>query len=124
MAYDPNESDRSYLYGCLLAVADAAERDAYDEDKDKNERVTNARRYWNMFSKRPYMTWQRIEEQLIPYFNKLGKKRDKYDEMIQKIYDKFTPKEFADNKALNPLYLLGYHHYTAEILNTNKEEDN
>ncbi len=124
MAYDPNECDRSYLYGCLLAVADAAERDAYDEDKDKNERVTNARRYWNMFSKRPYMTWQRIEEQLIPYFNKLGKKRDKYDEMIQKIYDKFTPKEFADNKALNPLYLLGYHHYTAEILNTNKEEEN
>lgn len=124
MAYDPNECDRSYLYGCLLAVADAAERESYDDEKDKYERVTNARRYWNMFSKRPFMTWQRIEEQLLPYLNKLGGKRVRYEKMLQEIKSKFTPEKFADNAALSPLYLLGYHHFTAAIFKTNKKEEN
>lgn len=124
MAYDPNECDRSYLYGCLLAVADAAEREAYDDKEDKYERVTNARRYWNMFSKRPFMTWQRIAEQLNPYLNKLGKNREKYEKMIREIKSKFTPEKFADNAALSPLYLLGFHHYTAEIPNIIKKEEN
>ena len=44
MGYDPNMTDRSYLYGCLLAIADKAESDTYD-DTDKNKRVTNARRF-------------------------------------------------------------------------------
>lgn len=123
MAYDPNECDRSYLYGCLLAIADAAERDAYD-DGDKGERVTNARRYWNTFSKRPYMTWQRIEEQLLPYLNKLGIKRVRYERMLQDIKGRFTASTFADNTSLSPLYLLGFHHYTAEIFTSKKKEEN
>ena len=112
--------------GCLLAVADAAEREAYDDDKDKAERVTNARRYWSAFSKRPYMTWQRIYEQLLPYLNKLGgkNKRDRYEKMIQDIKGKFTPEEFASDKALEPLYLLGFHHYTTEIFTSKKKEEN
>ncbi|MGN0683114.1 MAG: type I-C CRISPR-associated protein Cas8c/Csd1 [Oscillospiraceae bacterium] len=124
MAYNPNEDNRSYLYGCLLAVADVAERETYDNDKDKAERVTNARRYWNAFSKRPYVTWQRIEEQLIPYLNKLGGKRVRYEKMLQEIKGKFTPESFADNKALEPLYLLGFHHYTTEIFTSKKKEEN
>lgn len=124
MAYDPQNHDRSYLYGCLLAVADVAEREAYDNDKDKSERVTNARRYWNTFSKRPYVTWQRIEEQLLPYLNKLGGKRVRYEKMLQEIKEKFTPESFADNKALEPLYLLGFHHYTTEIFTSKKKEEN
>lgn len=123
MAYDPKECDRSYLYGCLLAIADAAERDAYD-DGDKGERVTNARRYWNTFSKRPFMTWQRIEEQLLPYLNKLGAKRVRYEKMLQDIKGKFTASNFADNTSLSPLYLLGFHHYTAEIFTSKKKEEN
>lgn len=124
MAYNPNEDNRSYLYGCLLAVADVAERETYDNDKDKAERVTNARRYWNAFSKRPYVTWQRIEEQLLPYLNKLGGKRVRYEKMLQEIKAKFTPESFADNKALEPLYLLGFHHYTTEIFTSKKKEEN
>ena len=123
MAYDPQNHDRSYLYGCLLAVADAAEREAYD-DNDKAERVTNARRYWNAFSKRPYLTWQRIYEQLLPYLNKLGGKRVRYERMLGEIEGKFTPEEFASDKALEPLYLLGFHHYTTEIFTSKKKEEN
>lgn len=123
MAYDPQNHDRSYLYGCLLAVADAAEREAYD-DNDKAERVTNARRYWNAFAKRPYLTWQRIYEQLLPYLNKLGGKRVRYERMLGEIEGKFTPEEFASDKALEPLYLLGFHHYTTEIFTSKKKEEN
>ena len=124
MAYNPEEKDRSYLYGCLLAVADAAERESYDNDKDKAERVTNARRYWNAFSKRPYMTWQRIEEQLLPYLNKLGGKRVRYEKMLGEIKGKFTTESFASDEALEPLYLLGFHHYTTEIFTSKKKEEN
>ena len=33
MAYDPNITDRSYLFGCLLAIADKAESVTYDKCK-------------------------------------------------------------------------------------------
>ena len=82
MAYDPSITDRSYLYGCLLAIADKAESEAYDE-QERNVRVTNARRYWNAFSQRPYMTWGVIEERLRPYMDKLGKSQVKYSKWIK-----------------------------------------
>lgn len=80
--------------------------------------------YWNAFSKRPFITWQRIEEQLNPYLNKLGDKRVRYEKMLQDIKGKFTPESFADNTALSPLYLLGFHHYTADIFTSKKKEEN
>ena len=59
MALDKKETDRNYLYGRLLAVADRIEYLTYDE-KD-NGRVTNAKRYMSTFSQRPYETWKVIE---------------------------------------------------------------
>lgn len=121
MAYDPNETDRSYLYGCLLAIADAAEYASYDE-ADKKNRITNAKRYWNMFSKRPYITWKTIREQLGVYLNKLGSARIRYEKMLDEIMMKFDLKAFSDNKPLDPAYLLGYQHYHAEIYKKKEEE--
>ena len=123
MAYDPNITDRSYLYGCLLAIADKAESEAYDE-QERNARITNARRYWNAFSQRPYMTWGIIEERLRPYLNKLGKSQVKYTKWINEITSKMEDTVFSDNSRLEPLYLLGYHHFTEYMYNgtVNKEE--
>lgn len=123
MAYDPNITDRSYLFGCLLAIADKAESEAYDE-QERNVRVTNARRYWNAFSQRPYMTWGIIEERLCPYMDKLGKAQVKYSKWINDITAKMDEKTFMNNNRLEPLYLLGYHHFTEYMYNgnTNKEE--
>lgn len=123
MAYDPNITDRSYLFGCLLAIADKAESEAYDE-QERNVRVTNARRYWNAFSQRPYMTWGIIEERLRPYMDKLGKAQVKYSKWINDITAKMDEKTFMNNNRLEPLYLLGYHHFTEYMYNgnTNKEE--
>ena len=123
MAYDPNITDRSYLFGCLLAIADKAESEAYDE-QERNVRVTNARRYWNAFSQRPYMTWGIIEERLRPYMDKLGKAQVKYSKWINDITARMDEKTFMNNNRLEPLYLLGYHHFTEYMYNgnTNKEE--
>lgn len=121
MAYDPNETDRSYLYGCLLAIADAAEYAAYD-DADKSKRVTNAKRYWSMFAKRPNATWAEIEKQLRVYMIKLGAKSIYFEKLLNSIMSKFALADFADNSPLSPAYLLGYHHFNAEIY-TKKEEE-
>lgn len=121
MAYDPNITDRSYLYGCLLAIADKAESEAYD-DKDRGVRVTNARRYWNAFSQRPYQTWKMIEERLVPYMNKLGRAQIKYSKWINEITSRMDAVSFTDNSRLETLYLLGYHHFTEYMFNNNKEE--
>ena len=124
MAYDPNETNRSYLYGCLLAIADKAESEAYDGN-ERNERVTNARRYWNAFSQRPYQTWGIIEERLRPYMDKLGKAQVKYAKWINEITSKMNSDEFSNNSRLEPLYLLGYHHFTGYMYTKpeNKEEE-
>lgn len=121
MAYDPNETDRSYLFGCLLAIADAAEYAAYDED-DRGKRVTNAKRYWSMFAKRPYATWGIIEGQLREYMKKLGGKSVFYERKLNDIMEKFDRSEFESTAALTSSYLLGYHHMNAEIYKK-KEED-
>lgn len=126
MAYDPNNTDRSYLYGCLLAIADKAEGEAYDAS-ERNVRVTNARRYWSSFSQRPYSTWGRIREQLIPYLNKLGKSQMKYLKRIDEILEKMSFDEFKKDSRLDNTYLLGYSHYTTMMFNEdtakNKEEN-
>lgn len=116
MAYDPNNNDRSYLYGCLLAVADKAENEAFDEE-ERNKRQTDAKRYWNAFSQRPYQTWGIIEKNLTNYFNKLGKAQVKYRKRINEILDKMDMDTFTDNSRLENVYLLGYSHYTTKMFN-------
>ncbi len=120
MAYDPNCTDRSYLFGCLLAIADKAERDTYEKDE---KRITNARRLWNAFSARPYQTWQIIEERLEPYLEKEPWVMTKYTKRLNEIMAKLSLKDFADNSKLSPMYLIGYHHYDT-MLRNGKEEIN
>lgn len=121
MAFDPNEKERSYLFGCLLAIADAAEYASYDDD-DKGKRVTNAKRYWSMFAKRPSSTWAVIEKQIRVYITKLGKKGIFYDKLLNDVMEKFNMKDFADNTPLSPAYLLGYHQFNAVIYKKKEEE--
>lgn len=121
MAYDPNEKNRSYLYGCLLAIADKAESSTYDE-KDRDSRLTNARRYWNSFSSRPYITWKNIHEKLRPYLDRC-EYRNYYEGLISDIMEKMSVYDFSDNSPLEPSYLLGYHHFTSYMY-TKKNTEN
>ena len=127
MGYDPNETSRSYLYGCLLAIADKAESSAYDKE-DRDKRITNARRYWNTFSRRPWQTWLVIESRLRPYLDKLdGAARISYEKQLNAVMEKFRVADFENDSPLNPSYLLGYHHYMAHsyknLKNKNTEEE-
>lgn len=124
MAYNPKETDRNYLYGCLLALADKIERATYENGEN---RPTNAKRYWNMFSKRPFTTWGIIYDRLIPYMKKLETNKYglyvKYMNQMDEIKAKFNTEEFINNAALTPLYLLGYHHYNALLYSSSKKEE-
>ena len=114
MALDTQYNSRSYLYGRLLAIADVAEASTYTEE-DKY-RVTNAKRYMESFSNKPYRTWQIIHNRLLPYLGKMGKpKRVFYTRLLDDVAAMFSTEEFKDNAKLEPEYLLGYHCQEKEL---------
>ena len=126
MAYEPNNNDRSYLYGCLLAIADKAEGEAYSKE-ERNNTTTNAKRYWAVFAQRPYKIWGIIRANLTPYLNKLGASQIKYLKRIDEIMNKMSSDEYADDRRLDNLYLLGYSHYMTKMFNEDmkkNEEEN
>lgn len=109
VALNLEEKNRSYLYGRLLAVADRIEYRTYDQDQDSG-RVTNAKRYMNTFSQRPFDTWKIIEENVQPYLNKLKiNERKYYERTLDEIYSLFDIEGYQDNTRLDGLYLLGFH---------------
>jgi len=106
VALDSETSDRSYLFGRLLATADWIERSTFDKE---TERLTNALQYMNAFSQRPSSTWVTIAKKLQPYQAKLGRLGRGKSNLIDEIMAKFIPADFALNKPLDSKFLLGYH---------------
>lgn len=116
--------ERDYLYGRLLAVADRIEYRTYDTEKDSG-RVTNAKRYMNTFSQRPFETWKIIEENLQPYLNKLPViERRFYENLIDEICKLFSVDAFKDNNKLSGLYLLGFHSQSYDLKQYKKQDTN
>ena len=107
MSLDETRTTRDYLYGRLLAIADVMEERALS-DAEKN-RPTNATRYMQQFSQRPYGTWKQIHELLTPYFMRLGVKSKYYKSQIGQVNGLFEPDEYTSNKPLTGEYLLGYY---------------
>ena len=126
VALDRTCRERDYLYGRLLAIADRVEYRTYDRDKD-GSRATNAKRYMNHFSQRPFETWKIIEENIQPYFYKLNApERRYYENQLDEINQLFNIGEYKDNRKLNGLYLLGFHSQSYDLKNyrqDNKEEE-
>lgn len=122
--------DRNVLFGRLLAVCDYMEQRAMFE-KDQNgkiieQRTTNAKRYWNAFSRRPAKTYQIIHERLNAYIEKLkGYEWKKFEEWTSEIMSHISPSEF-DNRALSEYYLPGYYlqmEYMKEAFRKNTEKE-
>lgn len=112
MALDKNCSDRSYLFGRLLAIADAVENSAYNTSEDRRE--TNALRMQKAFALRPMSTWRLLEEKLEPYYKQLNPGlRQYYRKMTQEIADKLPASGGNLNQKLDDIYLLGYYHQRA-----------
>lgn len=123
MALDKNCSDRSYLFGRLLAIAEAVEQSTYSGD---NVRETNAMRTQKAFALHPMTVWRVLEEKLAPYYKQLSPGlRQYYKGLTQEIADKLSAADTDLNQKLEDIYLLGYYHqraYRNEKSNKPEEE--
>ncbi|MFB4212493.1 type I-C CRISPR-associated protein Cas8c/Csd1 [Shouchella sp. JSM 1781072] len=119
VALNEETTDRSYLFGRLLAVADVLERSALGRDE---KRATNAIRYMNSFSKNPSRTWKTLQDSLQPYQAKLGTKVTRYSKLIDEIGDAIDLQDFT-NKPLDEKYLLGFYSQRRELYKKKTEEE-
>lgn len=111
MALDKNCSDRSYLFGRLLAITEAVENSTYT---DENRRETNAMRMQKAFALRPMSTWRFLEEKLESYYKQLKPGlRQYYRKLTQEVVDKLPVSDGNLNQKLEDIYLLGYYHQRA-----------
>lgn len=118
MALDYTRSNRDYLFGRLLAVADNLESFALNLAGEHRE--TNAARYMAQFANHPLATWKRLDsEQLVPYRRRLMARAPKFlmarDHEIREICDLFDPEAFND-RALSGEFLLGFHCQRSALL--------
>jgi len=120
MTLNRQNTNRNYLYGRLLAVADVFERNAINAVNEKETRATNAIRYMNAFMNQPYRTWMTIHESLQPYLERAGSKANYTQRELAEIMRLFEEGEY-NNQQLNGDYLLGYYNQR-QALYTKKEE--
>ncbi len=122
MALNHEERDRSYLYGRLLATVHKIETD-YNRQKNI-DRTTNAKRYMEAFSKRPYRTYKQIYERIIPYLSGLPKRwRVGYEIQIGEIMDLFQEGDFESHRGLDGKYLLGFSHQLSDMYKKRDTEE-
>lgn len=120
MSLDETRKTRDYLFGRLLAIADVMEERTLSEAEKK--RPTNATRYMQQFSMRPFSTWKQIHELLTPYFVRQGDNASYYKWLIAQVKDLFAPEDFTSNKPLTGEYLLGYYCQRQKIKMWEKKE--
>jgi len=107
MALDETRNTRDYLFGRLLAIADVLEERTLSEAEKK--RPTNATRYMQQFSQRPFSTWKQIHDLLTPYLMRLGDQASYYKWLFTQVNCQFVPEDFTSNKPLTGEYLLSFY---------------
>ena len=111
MALDQDNTNRSYLFGRLLAIAEMVERSTYSREET---RETNAMRMQKTFAMRPLSGWRILAERLEPYYARLAPGlRQYYRKMTETIMDKLSVSESDLNRKLDDIYILGYYHQHA-----------
>ena len=117
MALDETCSDRSYLFGRILACAEQLEQyAAYNTSGDRASRPTNALRYEVAFTQHPAKTLALLRKQLEPYLERLIKARKSTyaSDLMLQIIARIPADQFND-QPLTELYLLGYACQRAEF---------
>lgn len=111
MALEENYASRDYLYGRLLAIAEAIEEMALNVGGET--RPTTAARLMQRFADRPFETWRTIELALQPYMQRLRVSRGGFLtnrlKEIDAIQAMFDPQDFTSKEKLSGEFLLGYH---------------
>ena len=112
---DHQETDRSYLFGRLLAIYELFEAQRYALDGSSQERITNAERYWNAYTGQPAKMMNHLENKIKPYeevlklnrpgiWHKLEKERK---EIIRLLTPLYANKEFT--QPLDYKFIFGYY---------------
>lgn len=118
MALDTQKTDRSYLFGRLLAYARQIESRALFLMEEK--RATNAERLQQAFASHPRRTWKIIDGQLKPYLLRYKGQTFEYEKGIFQIIDMFEEGDFND-EPLDETYLLGYSSQMNHFIQTSKK---
>jgi CRISPR-associated protein Csd1 len=127
MRVDENYSDRSYLFGRILACAEQVERYAqYIASHDPTDkRTTNAERLMVPFTMHPARTLKILNEKLRPYLERIrankGEEPRRYKLMLELI-SRINEKSYND-EPLSEKYLLGYASQRMDFEEQNKEQD-
>jgi len=125
MALENERTDRDYLYGRLLAVAEYLEEKALYLAGEN--RITNAARLMQRFSDQPFQTWLSIEKGLDSYKTRLQSKRPHklffLKNLMDEIHSKFLTGDYEKEGRLSGLYLLGYHCQRLELIQKNEKEE-
>lgn len=118
MILDRENTNRSYLFGRLLACAHKIE----STDKNgKKHKTTNAMRLMNRFVSFPAMTWSMLVTKLQPYLVNSKNTDSKIE--IESILTSFsTEEDFTAKKGLDPVWMLGYA-AQLKFLFTSKKKD-
>lgn len=106
---DAARTDRDYLYGRLLALADGFEHSVMRKQGIDGTRPTNAIKLMSNFTSKPYTTWGTLMKQLMPYL-KTTNGTPWFQNDVDEIMSLFCAGEYEDNRPLSPLFLLGYSH--------------
>lgn len=127
---DENNTNRSYLFGRLLAVLERIEDATYATGKDGNKRVTNAQKFWTSYSNNPATYMQTLltktqyyEQTLLNSNYGLAQKlRKEKDKIITAIHDNYlNSKEL--NQPLDYHFIFGYYAENNYIFTKNESED-
>lgn len=120
MSLEEDRTNRDYLYGRLLAVADNLEGYALYQAKETRE--TSAARLMQRFADHPFSTWRTIELSLPPYKARLrasakgGFVLQKCEKLFDAIQGLFASSDFTDDRPLSGEFLLGYHCQRAALI--------
>lgn len=109
---DLTNTDRSYLFGRLLAYARKIEEySLYLGGADA--RQTNAERFMLQFRKSPDKTWDQLYQKLLPYMSRFRTKGpeffgNRYEAGMNSVMDGLRSSGGFTSESLDPMYLLGY----------------
>lgn len=130
---DRANTDRSYLYGRLLALYERLEASCFRKD---NDRVTNAEKLWNAYVNKPALMNFRLRNALKPYEKKLKsspesaglyyKIRKDIAEVSNMLAENYDYQEEVANRPLGPGFIFGYEAQLQDIFtkkNSKEEED-
>lgn len=112
---DHENTNRSYLFGRLLAIFELMEAHRYRIEGGNQERITNAERYWNAYTSQPAKLMMNLANKIKPYeetvklnsrgiYNKLEKERE---EIISLLSPLMTNKYIND--PLDYQFIFGYY---------------